>query len=360
MGILLANQKTISIHHVVEFKEHLGVFLISCLFIVLGSRLEPSSLLGLGWRGIAFLGVLVLVIRPVSVFLATLRTRLTLQERTFLAFLAPRGIVAAAVISVFALKVSTEAAEKPHLSGLADQAEQLVPLTFLVIVGTVTVYGLLAGPLAKRLGLSDSNPQGILFAGAEPWIRDVAQMLQDEEIPVLLIDTNYSQVAAAKMAGLPADCASVLSEHVREELDLSGIGRLLALTPNDEVNALAVSEYAHFFGRANAFQLTPWDSPAGRRSSVAEHLRGRLLFDEELHHEEIVRRIDRGAQLKKTRLSDEFAWEDFTALYGDSAVILLTLDEDKAVNVVTAEETVEPRPGETLLALVDPPLEEAS
>ena len=359
MGVVLANQKSISIHHVVEFKEHLGVFLVSCLFIVLGSRLDPSSLMRLGWRGCVFLGLLIFVIRPVAVYLSTIRTRLTLQERTFLAFLAPRGIVAAAVISVFALKVAAEAAEKPHLSGLADQAEQLVPLTFLVIVGTVTVYGLLAGPLAKRLGLSDSDPQGILFGGAEPWIRDVAKMLQSEGVPVLLIDTNYSNIAAAKMAGLPADCTSVLSEHVREELDLSGIGRLLALTPNDEVNALAVREYVHFFGRAHAYQLTPWDEPAGRRSSVAEHLRGRLLFDKELNHDEIVRRINRGAQLKKTRLSDEFGWADFESLYGGTAVILMIFDADKTLKVVTADAPVQPQAGETLLALVDPPQEDA-
>ena len=130
----------------------------------------------------------------------------------------------------------------------------------------------------------------------------------------------------------------------------------MAFTPNDEVNALAVREYAHYFGRANAFQLSPWDEQAGRRSSVAEHLRGRLLFDKELHHEELVRRLDRRAQLKKTRLSDEFGLEDFHQLYGETAVILMTLDAGKNLNVVTADDPAKPQSGDTLVALVDVPV----
>ena len=149
LGILLANQRSIPIHHVIEFKEHLGVFLISCLFIVLGSRLNPAVFLDLGWRGIAFLMALILIVRPISVFLATFATNLSISERTFFAFLAPRGIVAAAVTSVFALKVASLAGERAGFEQLVDQAEQLVPITFLVIVGTVAFYGLSAGPLAR-------------------------------------------------------------------------------------------------------------------------------------------------------------------------------------------------------------------
>ena len=276
LGVFLANQKTISIHHVVEFKEHLGVFLISCLFVVLGSRLDPLSLVDLGWGGIAFVLVLIAVVRPVSVFVATLFTKLTLKERTFLAFLAPRGIVAAAVTSVFSLRIASIAHDNPELATLAEQAESLMPITFMVIVGTVTVYGFLSAPLAKLLGLSDTNPQGILFAGADPAIREIAGVLHSEGIPVLLVDTNYANVAAARMEGLNAECVSILQEHVREHLDLGGIGRLLAMTANDEVNSMAVGEYTHVFGRANVYQLTPWDDDSGQRSSIARRHHGRL------------------------------------------------------------------------------------
>ena len=353
LGVILANQKSIPIHHVVEFKEHLRVFLISCLFIVLGSRVPLSDLLELGVAGPLFLAILVLVIRPASVLVSTLRMGLSWRERVFLAFLAPRGIVAAAVSSVFALKLTlgSPASGGSNLGG----ADQLVPITFFVIVGTVAVYGLLAAPLAKRLKLADPNPQGVLFAGAEPWVRDIAAALQQEGYQVLLVDTNYAHVAAARMAGLPADCCSILSEHVREELDLSGIGRLLAMTSNDEVNALAVREFTHVFGRAQAYQLPPGDVGSGRRASVAGHLQGRLLFAEGLGYDEFVRRVHTGAVVKKTQLTKEFSYDDFQALYGESAVLLFIQNEAKKLEVCTTEKSPSPKPGQTVVALVNPP-----
>jgi len=353
LGVILANQRAISIRHVIELKEHLGVFLISCLFIVLGSRLDPAAFLALGWQGLAFLAVLILIVRPVSVFVATWGAQLNWREKLFLACLAPRGIVAAAVISVFALKVETLAHERPDMQFLTGQADQLVPLTFLVIVGTVGVYGLSAGPIARSLGLSDVNPQGLLIAGADPWMRKIAAILQEEGLQVVLVDTNYKNVAMARMDGLRAECASVLSEYIREEFNLSGIGRLLAMTPNDEVNALAVREFVHRWGRANVYQLPPQDDRLGPRSSVAEHLRGRQLFAKELNYLEIAHRFEAGAHIKKTRLSDEFTWDDFVERYGESSVLLFVITESKKLRVTTSREPIKPLPGQSVIALVD-------
>lgn len=355
MGVILANQKQISIRHVVAFKEQLGVLLIACLFIVLGSRVDPWSVWKLGLPGLGFLAAMILVIRPVSVMVSTLGISLSLRERWFLAFLAPRGIVAAAVMSIFALKVALLADHTPALEPILSQANELVPITFLVIVGTVAVYGLAAAPLARRLGLADTHPQGLLFAGAEPWVREIAEAVAAEGVPVFLVDTNYGHVAAARMAGLPADCCSILSEHAREELDLGGIGRLLAMTPNDEVNALAVHEWAHIFGRANVYQLAPWDERAGRRTSVEATLRGRPLFQDGIHYDELIDRFRQGAQVKKTRLSETFTLDDFQEHYGGSAVILLVLKSDGKLQVCSAESAPEPAAGDLVIALVNEP-----
>ncbi|MBC8356772.1 MAG: cation:proton antiporter [Planctomycetes bacterium] len=354
LGVALANQKSISIHHVLEFKEHLRVLLISCLFIVLGSRVDPHDVMNLGLGGVAFLGAMIFIVRPASVFLATIRSSLTFQERIFLGFLAPRGIVAAAVSSVFALKLAAWSGDGIGSEAFARQADSLVPITFLVIVGTVFVYGLFAAPLARRLKLADPNPQGILFASAEPGIREIAKQVQSEGYAVLLVDTNYANVAAAKMAGLPAECASILSEHVREELDLAGIGRLLAFTANDEVNSLAVREFSHLFGRASVYQLTPWDEGSGKRTSVSEHLRGRLLFDDELDHDALADRFVSGTQIKTTKLTDEFDYEDFQSRYGASVVLLFIIDEARKLDVCTLETPTVPKPGQTIIALVEP------
>jgi NhaP-type Na+/H+ or K+/H+ antiporter len=351
LGIVLANQRKISVRHVVEFNEHLGVLLISCLFVVLGSRLNVNEIWSLGWGGAMLLLLLVVVVRPLAVLAATIGTATTLAERAFLAFLAPRGIVAAAVASVFALKVATISGEEGRL---AAQAQQLVPITFLVIVGTVAIYGLCAGPLARKLGLADSDPQGLLIAGASGWIRAVAQVVKDEGIAVLLLDTNVSHVSEARMAGLSAECMNILSEPVQNELDLSGIGRLLAMTPNDEVNIMAARELTPLFGRANVYHL-PSSSDKEGRSALAAHLRARPLFGYEMTYSDIEGRTARGAIVKKTKLSDEFTWQDFLNLYGPTARLMFVLTGKNAITICTADQPVEPKRGQIVVALVDPP-----
>ena len=155
--------------------------------------------------------------------------------RAILGWLAPRGIVAAAVASVFALRL-----------GESDpQAAMLGPLAFLVIVATVSIYGLTVGPLARMLGVADPNPQGFLLVGAHRWARALAEVLKRAGVSVVLVDSNRSNVKAARMAELRAHEANALGDFIDEELDLQGIGRMLALTPNDEVNALAAQRFIH-------------------------------------------------------------------------------------------------------------------
>jgi CPA1 family monovalent cation:H+ antiporter len=258
--------------------------------------------------------------------------------------------VAAAVASVFSLKVATIASQE---SQLAQQAQQLVPITFLVIIGTVAVYGLLAAPFARRLGLADPNPQGLLIAGATGWIREIALVIKDEGFAVLLLDTNESHISQARMAGLPAECMNVLSESVQNELDLSGIGRILALTPNDEVNAMAAHEMANVFGRANVYQL-PHESSDSRRRAPAHHLGGRPLFGKNRTHWEIEGQILRGAVVKKTKLTKEFSWREFQSLYGPTAILLFVVTGKNALTICTADQPIEPKPGQTVIALVEP------
>jgi len=356
LGIFLANQRTVAVKHVIEFKENLRVLLISSLFIVLAARIELSHIRSLGWSGFWFLAALIVMVRPLATLASTWRSNLTTSERVFLAFMAPRGIVAAAVTSVFALRVSL--ALEPGGGGVG--AEQMVSVTFLVIVGTVALYGLLAVPLARFLKLAVPNPQGILIAGASPWVQQIGRALQEEEISVLLVDTNYHNVANASMEGLPAQCASILSEYVSEELDLSGIGRFMALTPNNELNRLAAMEYVHDFGRAEVYQLPPWDHGGGRRQSYTPHARGRVLFDESLTFQAISRRFDEGAEIKRTKITDEFGFVDFQARYGENAIVLFLVDSNGQLTVATSEATLSPKSGEMVIALVDPATDSAT
>ena len=351
LGVILANQRTVAMRHVVEFKENLRVLLISTLFIVLASRLtiDMEAVRKLGWSSIGLVALIILVVRPAAVFVSTFGSGLSWQERTFLSWIHPRGIVAAAVSSLFALALKNPELNHP----LADEADRFVLVTFLVIVGSVTVYGLTLSPLARWLGLSGENPQGILFAGASPVVRDIALAVQNEGLPVLLVDTNPGNNAAARMAGLPIAYASVGSEFVQEEIDLGGIGRLLAMTPNDEVNTLAVMGFAERFGRAEVYQVAAAETSSERTERVGAYRRGRTLFDKPITFEELEDRFEAGATIKKTTVTTDFTYDDFLARYGETALVLFTLEENGKLAIATDEKDMVPKAGQKIVALVD-------
>ena len=346
LGILLVNQKEVSIHHIIEFKEHLGVFLISSLFIVLGSNFDLSQISEVGWQGLGFLAVMIIIVRPASVFISTIRSDLSFKEKIFLSFLAPRGIVAAAVASVFALELG-------HIGGM-DLAlvDKIVPLTFILIVGTVAVYGLGAAPLARLLGLSETNPQGILFAGADQWVRDLAVALQQTGHNVLMLDTSFNNWSQCRMVGIPAECASVLSDYVQEELDLSGIGRVMAVTPNDEVNALTMQEFSSIFGRQNIYRMPPWDYKKGRRSSEGGHAAGRWICHPQVTHNLMRRQVRDGGTFKVTRISDEFTYEHFIERNGANCILFFTIDTSNNLLINTVENPLKVKAGDTIVSFV--------
>ena len=176
----------------------------------------------------------------------------------------------------------------------------------------------------------------------------------DEGFQVVLVDTNYSNVAESRMMGLTAECGSIVSEYVAEEMDLIGVGKLMALTPNDDLNSLAAMEYANLFGRAAVYQVAPWSGGGGHRE-VLQHMRGRLLFDEEATFQDLTMRLNNGSEIKKTKITNEFSYEDFTALYGETALLLFVIGETGQLTVGTAADSGKliPKPGQTIIAIVD-------
>ena len=352
LGVLLANQRIVSIKHVIEFKENLRVLLISVLFILLSSRLEFAEITQIGWNGVVFL-LLLFSIRPIAVFLSTLGTDLRHAEIGFLAWLHPRGIVAAAVASLFALELEHLAEHHSALENVANQAARLTPITFIVIVGSVAVYGLTISPWARWLGVAEAHRRGIMFAGAESFIRQIAKALQNEGCQVLLVDTNQRNIATARMEGLPTCYASILSEHVQEELDLGAIGSLLAMTPNDEVNSLACQEFADVFSRANVYQLIPLTGNDEHPRKISPLLRARLLFGNEINSTVLQTRTATGSNVKNTRLTDEFGYREFRELYGKSAIVMFIFEPSGNFTICTTDMTLDPQPGQTLISLVD-------
>lgn len=345
MGVALANQKIVSVRHIIEFKENLRTLLLSSLFILLAARLDFHQLVDIGPPELFFLATLILVGRPAAVAVSTLGSHLNWRERVFLAWMAPRGIVAAAVTSVFALQMRE--------AGF-DQAERLVPLAFLVIVGTVVIYGLTAAPLSRWLQVAGSKNRGFLILGAHAWARDIAAALQEEGTPVRLIDTNRGNVAQARLAGLQAFYGNVLAADIVEELDLEDVGHLMALTSNDEVNSLATLHFTEMFGRSEVYQLAVERNGDGEKESLSHHLLGRQLFGREFTYRNLAGRFAAGATIKKTSLTEEFSFEDYRARYGDDAVALFVISAEGLINVVTDVSQAAPTAGETVISLAKP------
>ena len=343
MGLWLTNQKHLVIEHIIEFQENLRTLLIGCLFVVLGSRVNLEDIYAIGLPGIGFLIVLILLIRPISVFGSLLGSPLDKNEQGFIAALAPRGIVAAAVSSVFALEM-----ERLGVPG----AGQLATVTFLVIVGTVAIYGLAASPIARWLGLANQSINGVLIAGADQWVRDFATELKSAGVSVLLVDTNYNKISKARVAGLDAECANILNEHVVEDLPLAGIGRLLAMTQNDEVNSLAVRECTHMFERSQVYQLTFNRENSHHRRGLTKNLMGRELFGKANTFTEMRELHAAGAKFKATAISEEFTYEDFVQQYDNGAILLCAVGEDGALHLDTVDNPLVPKAGQKIITLI--------
>lgn len=350
MGIALANQKIVDIEHLTKFKESLGVLLVSLLFVVLSGRLRPEDMAALGWTGAAFIAALVLLVRPLAVLAATARSPLTTAERAFLAWLAPRGIVAAAVSSVFAI----ELARKGSTAAIRADADLLVPLTFSVIVTTVALYGLTSRLLARRLGVAEPDPQGLLIVGAGEFARAVAKAVQEEGFTVRLVDSNREDVKAARLDGLQTRHGNILSEQLQEDLDLVGIGRLLAMSSSDEVNALAAIAFTDAFERSGVYQLTTPQIDKKQKGQGGENRPiARKLFAPEATYSALDRHMKAGAVIKKTVLTEEFNFSAFKQQYGARAIPLFVIGRSGTLTVCTASEPLNPNPGQKLISLVD-------
>jgi NhaP-type Na+/H+ or K+/H+ antiporter len=348
MGMWLANMPRVPVDDILDFKESLSVFLISGLFIVLAARMDLGQVASLGWGALGVLAFMQFLARPLKVAVATAGTDLSWRERALLAWIAPRGIVAAAVASLFALRLSE--------SGLA-RAELLVPLTFLVILGTVGLQSATARPLARWLGVAEPEPRGFLLVGANPVARAVAAGLQRCGYSVLLADTQWEPIREARMQGFATYFGNPVSEHADRHLDLVGLGRLLALSPRSESNTMAALRYRPEFGAGNVFMLGAREDrlgEPGRLSRTHSPPAGMRLFGREVTYGHLAAMLVRGAEVHDTRISDSFDFDDYYRRYGKRAVPLFALDPRGHLRPFTADTPPQPRAGWRVVALIEP------
>jgi len=340
MGIILANQKQVVIEHIIEFKENLGVLLLSTLFIVLAARLKFAEIELINIGGILFVAALIFVIRPITIFSSTIGSRLNWKEKLYLSWMAPRGIVAAAVTSIFALELIEHGIE---------EAKILVPIIFFVIISTILIYGLSAIPLARLLKLADLNPQGILIAGINKLSLEIYNTLEKFKIKVHLVDNNWEKVTDARQAGYETSFGSIVAEKTHERLELDGIGKFIALTPNRGINSLASIYFSKVFEGSNVYQI--YAAPK-HNQDISKELRGDLLSSQKLSFPDIVKN-EHTLLVKSTKITKEFSYSDFLDQYQPGLVHpLFVLNEENELLVYSEDNIPKLSNGEILISLI--------
>lgn len=339
-GVVLANVGWEGIVELRRFQEYIAVLLVSGVFILLAADIQPDVLGRLDWRSVALLTVTIFVIRPVAVFVSTVRTDLSWKEKLLVAWVAPRGIVAAAMAGFFA---------GPLLQRGYDDAVLLVPLVFAVSALTIIAHGLSIGWLGRRLGLAAGRQQGLLIVGASDWSIEFARALREIKIPVLLADSDWNRLKPARLAGIPVHFGEVLSESSEATLDLSEIGLLLAATDNDAYNALVCMHFTAEIGRDWVFQLPMREVQTAETKAVSQTSRGHIVMSEQEMFYELQHLLHSGWTFARTTISADYTYLKFRTEHVNARSVLI-LRASGNLEFKLAATAIEPRPGDTLIS----------
>lgn len=344
MGIWLANMKDVPIGDILDFKEHISILLISVLFIMLAARLDIHELIVLGW-GMGFLFIAIqFLARPMNIMVSSIGSSLTWPERHMLAWIAPRGIVAAAISALFATQLQKK--------GYPD-ADVLVPLTFFIIISTVIVQSITARPIALWLKVGEPTPNGFVIIGANQLARAIGKTLMGLGFQVQLADTGWDQVMRAKNEGLSTYFGNPVSAHADRHIQLVGVRGVLALFPHEAVNVAAAIHYRLELG-ADEIYILPSMSENNRstadRMSIQNH--GKILFGKTASYPALATDLARGGQIITTKLTEKFTLAQFTQKHGPKALLLFAVDKTNRLHVYAHDSRIVPEPGWSLVYLL--------
>ncbi|WP_405384819.1 cation:proton antiporter [Maribacter sp. LLG6340-A2] len=251
MGMVMGNTELPNIKELLYFKESLSILLISILFILLSANINIADLqLIFTWKTIALFLSIVLIIRPLGVFISSIGSNLKFNEKMFISWVGPRGIVAAGIASLFGSKL---------LSKGEPGAEYITPLVFMIVLGTVLLNATTARIFAKFVGVFLKKSEGILILGASKASRLIGDYLHKNDRHVVLIDNNQTNIDKASKLGLEAFSANVYSDNLTDNIELNDIGYLMALTGNSDINKYAINKFQDAFGENGSFRLVDAD-----------------------------------------------------------------------------------------------------
>ncbi|MBC57906.1 MAG: sodium:proton exchanger [Confluentimicrobium sp.] len=348
MGLYIANADLPSYTELRRFKEHATVLLVSGVFILLAASMNFETLSTLDWRAGVFVVAVILAVRPATVLVSLVATKVPWRERLLVAFTGPRGVVLVAVAGLFG--------ERLAALGLEDGA-RIGPLAFALVVATVVLHGFTLTPIARALGLAGGEVPGVLLVGGSSWATGFAGALKKAEVPVLIVDANRARLRSARDAGLPTFFGDILSEAAEHGLEIMSFGKVVAATDNDAYNTLVATDLAPEFGREHVHQLKSAKQESTRHALPAT-LGGQPIGGGHSYLE-VNSLMAQGWEFRVTRLTEEFTLEHWREK-NPEAVLLARLTPARDLRLLAEGAEFRAPPETKLIAMVPPARDEAA
>lgn len=341
MGVYLANANLPSYVELHRFKEQATILLVSGVFILLAANLDFGALALLDARAILFVALVILVARPLVVFLSLLGSNVPFKEQALVAFTGPRGVVLVAVAGLFGERLAAVGIEDGAIVG---------PLAFVLVAATVVLHGFTLAPLARALGLTGSSVPGVIVVGGSRWSTAFAEALIRAEIPVLVSDPNHSKLKSARAAGVPTFSGDILAEAAEDRLEFVSYASLLAATDNDAYNTLVAADFGPEFGRTNVAQIAR-DVGESARHALPRSLVGRPMGDN-LTLTGLTALMEEGWIFRVTELTEAFRFDDWRAKRPE-AIVLAVVDRKSQFRFVrNAKIARKPVAGDRLISMM--------
>ena len=313
------------------------MLLVSGVFIILPATLDWETIRAFEARFIIFLLLLLFVVRPLTVLVSLFLSKVPWKERLFIAWIAPRGVVAVAITGLFALRLTE--------NGVTD-ADALIPLSFGVVVATIFAHGFTAQRLSERLGLDKGPGRGILLIGANSWTIEFGALLKSLDLPVTVADSSKLALRAARKRELEIYRGDILDEVTHDRLDLKDFQQLVAATDNDAYNALVCADLGPEIGYESVSQIG-----ADRERAP---VRGRVLMPGGPSIEELVTRQLAGWQFSRTRITEEYSLKDHLASRPDDAESLAVLKPDNRLLFFSTDARPVTEAGDVVISYAPP------
>jgi len=339
MGIVLANRHIYSSQALHRFKEDLSVLLISGVFVILSATLDWETVELFQARFVIFLLLLLFVVRPLSVIISLMFSKISWPERLFIAWIAPRGIVAVAITGLFAIRLIDH--------GMAG-AEALVPLSFAVVIVTIFAHGFSAAWVAEKLGIAQGEGRSILIAGSNRWSVMLAKALHDLNIDVMLSDRSRFSLRDAKAANIRTHVGDILDEAHNDNIDLGEYQHMIIATDNDSHNQLITADLGPEMGFD---QISRVGSDEHSKSKVGH---GRQLFRSGIAYDDLQDRARMNWRFSNTKITEKFSFKDFRKNLKDGEEPIALLKPDGELAFFTTDVNPAAEIGDLVISFVAP------